>query len=407
MTCIKKAMLGSFTVSAAMIILMYSQLGDRFNFTRALYRKSVERLTDLHVNAFASFQQPRALTSLSSAKSVTYSDLMDSWTKEIERLRHLAISSMNTSRNVSEWHPVGRPLVKLNQYHASYMTRVSAPQYKSFINTTMIYLRADEAHAILPQRFYDYTSNNCQYLLKNLIYGGVYLGSKCYNLSIGLNSSHAPANIMEDPWLTPHGLNVASRGFTVGLMHPLNNPVNLVDSTSYPATYFHVLRDALAVREGDVYCRNMQIVIQRCSQYSKHHPGRGGRRIVDEMLTTSQLNGYGFYHFTNENLPRLAMFVKFLRDHPNVKIHVHKVSFAKTFLRMLGIDPTGRLVSGVVGGRIVYLPAGNPCGRSSFFNVNLLSHDVLCPEFVLCSVRVLLLELYKIGIMIRTCYLVT
>ena len=166
----------------------------------------------------------------------------------------------------------------------------------------------------------------------------------------------------------------AKRGFTIGIPPPLNNLSNIMRAASFPATYFHVLRDAIVTAEGDVYSRSTRILIQRCYQAANHQPGSGSTRVVHEVITTSQYWGIGFYHFAAENLPRIPLFVKFLKDNPKVKIHVGRVDYAIMFLGLLGINvPKGRLVTGTLVGRIVYLPAGNPCGKSTFFNTNLLS----------------------------------
>lgn len=292
--------------------------------------------------------------------------LMDKWTAVIQKQREWALSKPIPAK----WTPARGHKVSLNQQKPEYFEKLKNPTLSDYLQTTVIYISSEEAKHVLPSKFYDCTSNSCKNILKLMTYGGnfgeYYLGSKCHDLNL---------TAADQPWMIPHGIEVAKRGFSIGMPPPIGSMSTIMKSdNSYPATYFHVIRDGIVTGGGDVYSRSTRILIQRCGQAGNRHPGSGARRTVDELITTSQFWGMGFYHFTSENLPRIAPFVKFLKDNPQVKIHVFKVGYGKIFMNLLGVPvPSGRLVSGTAAGRILYLPAGTPCGKSTFFNTNLLS----------------------------------
>jgi len=79
-----------------------------------------------------------------------------------------------------------------------------------------------------------------------------------------------------------------------------------------------------------------------------------------EVFVISQDFGDQFYHNTIENLPRLALYVDFLKRNPNIRIHYRESSAAKKLMTLYGLDPS-RLVAGDVSADIVYLPHGGGC----------------------------------------------
>jgi hypothetical protein len=102
--------------------------------------------------------------------------------------------------------------------------------------------------------------------------------------------------------------------------------------------------------------------------------------IVDEVFTIAQYWGYGYFHATIENLPRMAPFVEFLQRHPHIRLHValnsnydrRTAEHVTASLAVLGIDPK-RLVSGHIRAKIAYLPRSTPCGYGLMPELQILS----------------------------------
>ena len=142
-------------------------------------------------------------------------------------------------------------------------------------------------------------------------------------------------------------------------------------------TYISIIKNGVVDPYGDVVVGNVKVILQSCrlSNYDISNP----HEVFDEVFSIAQFWGYGYYHATIEEIIRLAPYIQFLKKHPNIKIHVntqsekHKIpNFVKIMLWHLGIAES-RIVSGTIGAKIVYLPAGTLCGHPNVFNVVLLS----------------------------------
>lgn len=290
--------------------------------------------------------------------------LMDKWTQIINEQRGFILSKSLTL----PWIPVVKSAISLNHLENNYLEKVNNPAFKSYINMTVIYINVKEMTILLPSVFYDHTAKNCSLLYRHTRHGDDDYGAKCYNLN---NSNW---NTSDPRWLEPHSVNTRKSAFSLGMVKPLANRTNFYKMTRLPATFFHVIRDGIVIEDGDVYCKNTRVLPQRCVQGISQHPGNGSDLLmVDELVSISQTFATTFYHFTVENLPRLALFVQFLKENPHVQIHVHHQPFASSFLNMLGINPDGRIVKGKVRARIIYLPAGVPCMRPTLFSTNIIS----------------------------------
>ncbi len=140
-------------------------------------------------------------------------------------------------------------------------------------------------------------------------------------------------------------------------------------------TYIHIIKNTVVTPNGDVFMGNLRILIRRCKmpldrrKVTKPKP----HTIYEEVLTLSQFWAGGFFHGFLEQFVKLAPYINFLKDNPHIKIHVFsKASFIVNPLKLLGINPD-RLVTGTVGAKLLYMPAGTPCGRPGFLNAQLLS----------------------------------
>ena len=72
-----------------------------------------------------------------------------------------------------------------------------------------------------------------------------------------------------------------------------------------------------------------------------------------------------FFHWTLEGLSRLAYYVDFLRNNPQIRILIVRKHVLQkvTWLEALGIEGS-RVITGYVTARVVYLPQGSLCTAS-------------------------------------------
>jgi hypothetical protein len=94
--------------------------------------------------------------------------------------------------------------------------------------------------------------------------------------------------------------------------------------------------------------------------------------------------GNRYYHMHTENFPRIAPYVEFLREHPDICIHVvlpppfnvrAKEHILKT-IELLKFDPA-RVVAGHVQANIVYIPKFTPCLRGMLPEIQILQSRYL------------------------------
>ncbi len=157
------------------------------------------------------------------------------------------------------------------------------------------------------------------------------------------------------------------------------------DGLAYPAyfytslpqqvLYIHIIQDAIITEPGDVISGSLKLVPYTCSHDTSpvKPAGYQGKPIYSEVFIITQFWGASFFHLNLEVLPRLAPYLAFLRENPQIKIHAAQTDgVTGRMLALLGID-SHRLVSGVARGKIVYMPQGTACGFPQIQELQILS----------------------------------
>merc|ERR1719183_515612 len=90
--------------------------------------------------------------------------------------------------------------------------------------------------------------------------------------------------------------------------------------------------------------------------------GTGSAKRVRKMFSIN--NSWGYYHWINEVLPRLAFYLDQILEDPEIKVHVccgTEHTYIRDYLKYLGID-NDRVMS---GDRVIaeqsWFPQGTPC----------------------------------------------
>ena len=164
------------------------------------------------------------------------------------------------------------------------------------------------------------------------------------------------------------------RSLPVDYQHPTNK-VTL--------THIHIIKESLVSQSGNVYTGNHKIVGHRCPErYTKDKftpifpelELQEQAEIYDEVFTMSQYWGEAYFHILVESLPRLVPFVQFLKDNPQVKIHIYGLDhgYIREFVQHFDI-PEDRFIVGLIRARILYLPQSGPCAGALVFNGRMQS----------------------------------
>ena len=190
-------------------------------------------------------------------------------------------------------------------------------------------------------------------------------------MNYGTTCFEDPKQTWNPQRLTPGNIK---RSLPLNYEHPANK-VTL--------THIHVMKEALVTKNGDVFSGNHKIVGHRCPErYSKEkytpvYPGTQKQvksDIYDEVFTMSQYWGDAYFHILVESLPRLVPFVKFLKENPQIKIHIYGLGhgYLHEFFRHFGI-PEKRFVTGLIRARVLYMPQSGPCAGALVFNGRMQS----------------------------------
>ena len=153
-------------------------------------------------------------------------------------------------------------------------------------------------------------------------------------------------------------------------------PFNIGKEEEITSTYLHVIPNATIQPDGDVISGGVKLIPRRCKQRTNRYCIKtNASSTYDEVFTISQYWGNGFFHGTLENLPRLALYLPYLRKHENIKIHV---ASTHPFLPYLGLSPD-RLVVGTVQAKVLYMPAGGVCGKLPYIHGRMLALELQRP----------------------------
>jgi len=146
---------------------------------------------------------------------------------------------------------------------------------------------------------------------------------------------------------------------------------------SPPITFFcHVIHDAVMTDVGDVFTYNLKVVPFGCSTDLNAVLPEGSlqKPLYDEVFVIAQHWGGAVFHRMIEIIPRVAVYLDFLIQHPQIRILAPEGNSGRLaeLFHILGLDPA-RLVTGWVRAKIAYLPRPSMCGMASAPEIQILS----------------------------------
>ena len=217
---------------------------------------------------------------------------------------------------------------------------------------------------VLGARIYTAHSNNCTLFTTKAIISRDLINLKCYE-----GSSYPYIDVKSNMTLKSKLLYNSETGY-------LNLNTNLSydskNSNSVDVGFMHLVKDAKLAAHGDIVTGKSYISITRCR---KSFTPRLNvlPTSYEKVFTISQYWGGAYYHFLNEDLPRIVFGIPFLLQNKDVKVHVaSKSKLILAYLADLGIDEK-RIISGDVQAKTAYVPVGSVCGQAPIIPVNILS----------------------------------
>ena len=139
-------------------------------------------------------------------------------------------------------------------------------------------------------------------------------------------------------------------------------PEHFFTSTPRYVFHVHVHRYAIVTAVGDVITANTKLVLDVGIQDLTPTLPLGGKLskipCYKEVYAISQVYGHAIFHRMADIVPRLVLCLKFLKDHPRIRILAQeRRGRLAELLGIIGLD-SSRLVTGIARARIVYQPRG-------------------------------------------------
>ena len=146
--------------------------------------------------------------------------------------------------------------------------------------------------------------------------------------------------------------------------HILLDPYQLNEPKmqKFPTSSLCIFQDAFVDQEGNICVQNHCLQSKSCNQvyYKKSRLTSG---FLKAIYVISENQGYGFFHYLMENWIRLFAGLKFLKAHPEIKIHVinKRLRFVRESIKFLGLK-VERMISGNYFSKVLFFPEPVGCG---------------------------------------------
>ncbi|ELU01832.1 hypothetical protein CAPTEDRAFT_196589 [Capitella teleta] len=272
---------------------------------------------------------------------VTLTSMMTSYLDEIDSTRRELLKAENkqlVKTDIQDKHHI-----RLLARSENYFEQLGA---FPFVRTVFFKWDIAEMRKYLYPTQYPFTSNDCELISK-------FNPSKCSTNIDGL----LRGQVLNDSFIR------------LGLPSKYAH-----DSARKTWTFLHVIQDAVVSHRGDVIAGNLTLTPQRCKYKTIGDiPSHNSTlKVYDEVFDVHQFWDQGFYHLHFESVPRLAPYVKFLNDNPNVMIFLRTGNPITSFLGIKDLDKR-RLRDWRFRAKVLYSPAGCACGNPALLTTQLLS----------------------------------
>ena len=211
------------------------------------------------------------------------------------------------------------------------------------------------------------------------------------------------------PDCTSNQTDAAFRSVTlyVSLLHPMEFLQGLkykkfkpkLDEPPSYITFLVMAQNAVISESGAIVSENVKIFPDTISWNREPVLPESYQEAAfyKEVFTISQFYSKNVYHSNIDQIPRIAPYLQFLGDNPEIKVHIgmDRVRHNSNTLEMLGINPN-RIINGTVRAGIVYFPEGSMSNFPRVQNVQILSK-----EYRKIIKKLILIQEHKSIIMIR------
>ena len=363
----------SFFIGTVIFIVFSNLMGSDYGPHRATKLVSMssfakwlsfgEQSRKLSVTKPLPFEEPMPNMDSKKIKKVvgTIDDYLSSFIDKLVNIRTIHLKNLQKD----QWNPLPETTDLVDADSRRFLTQI---RNLKEIQTITINISHDDFLVKFPWIGYDYGGNDC-----NLIEMTSEYGNKAQAQNAGYGERYYRNGCQNNITSLIRQISFEDSILDIGYL-PLLRPRKEERGDIVGLTYLHIAQNAIVTMDGDVFVDRFKISPQRCWP-AKHTGGKPEEMMqqYEEVFTIAQFWGEGFFHFMNEEFPRIAAWVPFLKRYPEIKIHVNSQhGFIISAFQALGLSPD-RIIEGNIQAQLVHSPAGTPCGAPTYFNTKLLS----------------------------------
>ena len=221
---------------------------------------------------------------------------------------------------------------------------------------------------LLNKNYYRFTGSQllCEWIIKgdiNYRYGYM------YNYTCNSDIKMASIPIPIEP------LFFNSRSPTVHDVGPSPPPHHFEMPKVYHA--MQIFTKSVVSSLGEPFCGEIQVKPHDCLNGPSSPPNATTISTFPsyrEVFVISQRWGWGYFHRMIENIPRMALFLEFLRKYTTIKILAHDNSQKLLeILETLGLS-RDRVITGWIRADIAYVPRATSCGTPNTLEMQYFQH---------------------------------
>ena len=152
-------------------------------------------------------------------------------------------------------------------------------------------------------------------------------------------------------------------------------PAHFYTDTPPYVLFMHIHRDAVITERAHVFTDGLKIIPYACGyNINPSLPSHlDNIPLHNEVFVITQFWGTSVFHRMVEIMPRVALFVGFLKANPEIRILATEAGGRSAeLLGIIGLDPS-RLVTGVIRAKIVYQPRSTGCGFANVQESQMVS----------------------------------
>ncbi|ESO00873.1 hypothetical protein HELRODRAFT_175370 [Helobdella robusta] len=144
------------------------------------------------------------------------------------------------------------------------------------------------------------------------------------------------------------------------------------DIDTRPVHPVRIFTKSIITSNGEVFSGNVYVRREVC-EHDRNIQNSEILQHYSEVFVISDFGRRNYFSKMIETYPRLSLFIDFLKEHPDIKLHTDETSaLLNDTLGIMNISPE-RIITGTVTSMITYVPRFTRCGYASLLETQVLN----------------------------------